>query len=187
MEPLNKNVPDLTPTPFPDGRGKKLLMKELFFEVVADKETLEEIYAEVVDIFRSINRGKSGRIGYVSGIIGSDGPEHVDRNFERLAAYTQHLKKLHEFPVFSATEIFTPLLLDSLRQNGASGDHFITFWRSVLGSGHVTDVFLTPRWQASVGANDEYEIARKLGLRLHYVDDNLLSNLRGVKVNRARI
>ena len=143
-------------------------MRELFFEAVGDKTTLNEVYREVVRILRRV-RSPNGRLGYVAGIITTDGPEYIDRNFRILETYTKELQSLSPFPVFSATEIFHPNHRDYL-ESVFVPDDFYKFWRSILSSGHVTDVFFAPRWNESAGALDEHIIAKTIGLSVHYLD-----------------
>lgn len=130
---------------------------------------MDEVYREVESILRRVRRGGADRLGYVAGIINSDGPEHAERNFRNLEFYTKILQGRTSFPIFSATEIFHAELLQRLRAREHIGDEFIKFWRSVLSSGHVTDVFFTPRWDESAGALDEHEIAKITGLSVHYL------------------
>lgn len=47
------------------------------------------------------------------------------------------------------------------------------FWREIFKSGHVTDVFMTPRWEKSKGAVDEYKTAQKIGLTIHYLQEGI--------------
>ena len=51
---------------------------------------------------------------------------------------------------------------------------FIAFWREVLELGKVTDIFMTPRWEQSEGATDEYNTAQRLGIQIHIVDHQVL-------------
>lgn len=46
------------------------------------------------------------------------------------------------------------------------------FWRDILESGHVTDIFMTPRWEQSKGAIDEHEAAKQLGIKIHYMNNS---------------
>lgn len=46
-----------------------------------------------------------------------------------------------------------------------------SFWRKILKSGHVTDIFMTPRWEKSKGATDEHKTAKEIGLKIHYIKD----------------
>ena len=111
------------------------------------------------------------RVGYVSGIISSDGPEHIAQNTERLARYAHYLRSLHDFPIFAYTDIFTDQIYGRVGAERLSSDEWLIFWRKILNLGHVTDIFMTPRWDVSLGAQDEYKTAQELGLRIHIVAD----------------
>ena len=143
-------------------------MHDLFWPALAEAEGLAEIKNVVVDILAHVRRG-SGRLGYVAGIIGSDGEERIERNFKILEKHTFFVKEKHGIPVVSASEVFFQELLSRVLSRGVSRDDFELFWRSILASGHVTDMFMTPRWEQSRGARDEHDTAKKLGIRIHYL------------------
>jgi hypothetical protein len=138
--------------------------------------SLDTIYSRMVDLFSrvQVERG-AGQIGYVSGIINSDGPEHVARNVLKLAAYTETIRSAHDFPIFSATDIFTPTVREALPemqlQYTDREELFYDFWRKVLCCGYVTDIFMTPRWPLSKGAVDEFLTAQRAKLRIWTVEE----------------
>ncbi|MEK9181108.1 MAG: DUF4406 domain-containing protein, partial [Patescibacteria group bacterium] len=140
-------------------------MHDLLWPALAESENLAEIKNIVVDILSRVRRG-GGRLGYVAGIIMSDGAEHMERNFKILEEHTFSVKEKHEIPVVSASEVFFPELLSRVLGKGVSRDDFELFWRSILASGHVTDMFMAPRWEQSRGARDEHDTAKKLGIRI---------------------
>ncbi|MGD0729068.1 MAG: DUF4406 domain-containing protein, partial [Candidatus Micrarchaeaceae archaeon] len=76
----------------------------------------------------------------------------------------------YNFPIFSSTDIFTKPLLSKLGK--LTQDDFNSYWKSLLESGHVTDIFMTPNWQISNGATAEYNIAKEKNLVIHYWDIN---------------
>ena len=49
--------------------------------------------------------------------------------------------------------------------------HFVQFWKMILKSGHITDIFMTPRWEISRGAKVEYITAKKLKIKIHFVKE----------------
>ncbi|MBI4054151.1 MAG: hypothetical protein HY397_02360 [Candidatus Doudnabacteria bacterium] len=146
-------------------------MKELLWPRTTRAQDLDEVLDILVQELKAVRGQGNERLGYVAGIISSDGPDRIQENLQRLDYYTRRLQSRHDFPLVSATEVFPPELLERLRASGHGKDQFIVFWRKVLGSGHVTDIFMTPRWEYSLGAQDEHKVARALGLRFHYVPE----------------
>lgn len=137
-------------------------------------ENLGEVLTAIVSALIKIKGGSSNmQIGYVSGIITSDGAEHVATNISRLAMQTEDIRRRHDFPIFSASDIFAEKLLRRLETNGFGSEDYKEFWRAVLDCGHVTDIFMTPRWKESFGAIDEHEMAKRLGIRIHYINRKL--------------
>ena len=133
--------------------------------------TLNHIHDGLVQLFAQIHVEKPGtRLGYVAGIITSDGPEKIWENIDHLEQHTHRLRAEHSWPIFSATDVFSRELFDRLDVGVAHPQEYQHFWRNVLGSGYVTDIFMTPRWEISKGAIDEFETATRLGLTTHFVD-----------------
>ena len=153
-------------------------MRELIFEAVSEAETLNDVYKGLIAVLNQINRSRNLRIGYVAGIITSEGQERAESNFQRLAKYTEFLRFRHDIPMVSASEIFRSDILDRGKQGhpGYEQADFLRFWRSILACGHITDVFFTPRWEESFGARDEYDIAKSLNLRIHFVEETNLDS-----------
>ncbi len=120
-------------------------------------------------------QGGITRIGYVAGIITSDGPEYFQANRKRLADYVKKLRKIHKFPMFSAIDVFSSEVYERLKEwklPFAEREMKVrSFWRKILKSGHVTDIFMTPRWEKSKGASDEHRTAKKIGLKIHYIEE----------------
>ena len=143
---------------------------QLITQSVARAHTLDDIYAAIVGVFHYLREDlKCFSIGYVSGVVTSDGPEKVEENLERLCAITTQLRKVHIFPLFSPPDIFSKDVLFRVEQTGAQEGDFIQFWRSVLLSGYISDIFMTPRWQESRGATDERQAALQANLNIHYL------------------
>lgn len=172
MEPIAKNALKSW-----DLFDKTLVMKESLRTAVATCTSLDQIRECVVPVL--IGSG-SDRLGYVAGMITSDGPEHIARNVERLALFTKTLRGMHAFPVFSATDIFNQAVYARLRVDlfrpEAREAEFKEFWRSILKQGQVTDIFMTPRWELSEGATDEHQTAQRLGLAIHFPTEVLVIN-----------
>lgn len=149
-------------------------MKAKLARVLVDSTNLAAVRDKVVALFdQTRQRTGTKRIGYVAGIINSDGPEKVEENRQRLAEYTERIREEQDFPIFSATDIFSKELFAKLEEVKLGGpernEAFMRFWREILESGNVTDIFMTPRWEQSVGATDEHKTATKLGITIHCV------------------
>lgn len=139
-------------------------------------KTLLHVEKELIKLFKiTKNISNIARIGYVAGIINSDGPEYVKVNRKKLADHAEKLRKVNKFPTFSAVDVFSEDIYARLEEMKLSLDKreakMRSFWRQILISGHVTDIFMTPRWKKSKGATDEHKIAKRIGLTIHYVED----------------
>jgi len=144
-------------------------MQHFFLPQLQTITTLDGVHDIVVPILSSIRHGEGvDRLGFVSGVISSDGSEYEVRNLKRLSEHTERLRTAHDFPIVSATDIFDHALINRI---ASPSEAFIPFWRRVLGCGHVTDIFMTPRWKESIGAQDEHVYAQEIGLTIHYVDN----------------
>lgn len=147
-------------------------MKDVIAGALAKATTLREVKELLVPLLEKTYK-KEKRIGYVSGIIFSDGPLHVKRNIQALSDYTDFLRSKHSFSIFSPVDVFYGGLFSNLKESSfppsARRIVFISFWRDILTSGFVTDIFMTPRWQQSEGATDEHNIAKEKGITIHYV------------------
>lgn len=146
-------------------------MKDQIRAVLGSANTLLEVRDSLLTLFRIFKNNGYRQMGYVSGIITSDGPEFVERNIERLAYFTEELRGYKNFPIFSATDVFSQKLFERLDEmtleTNSREEKFIRFWRDILESGFITDIFMTPRWEESKGAKDEYKTAKRLGLKIH--------------------
>lgn len=133
---------------------------------------LDGVHAAVDRFLRAHRASQTDpRVGYVAGIITSDGPEHIARNNARLARYADYLRSIHPFPLFACPDIFTDEVFAQVGAQHLTVEEWLIFWRKILRLGHVTDVFMTPRWEVSLGAQDEYKTAQALNLRIHLVPD----------------
>lgn len=124
-------------------------------------------------LIRLFDINRFPRLGYAAGVITSDGPEKINENRRILLSLTQELRMKNPYPIFCAVDVFTDELLENINWHTLHSDHFVTFWRNILGSGFITDIYMTPRWQISNGAKDEYEIAKKEGLTIHYLENTM--------------
>lgn len=151
-------------------------MKEKIAHVTVGISNMVELRDAMIVLFEML-RMETGqdRIGYVAGVIGSEGEDKVEANREILRNYTERIRAENDFPIFSATDIFeTPGLWERLPETNLEINErrkvFIKFWRELLELGKVTDIFMTPRWEISEGATDEYETSQRLGIEIHIVE-----------------
>ncbi len=152
------------------------LMKELFVERLAGVTNLNQVKDAVVATALEVReREDTSRLGYVSGIVGSDGPEHMQRNIAILNQHTEIIRQSAGYPIFSPTDIFSEDLYSQLEEIKwpleTRREAFITFWQGVFKEVYITDIFMTPRWEDSEGAKDEHRMAQEMGIRIHYVDN----------------
>lgn len=114
--------------------------KELIKKETETACTLSEVRDAIVsDIMKIKDDDPHMRIGYISGIITSDGPGRIPANIARLATYTEYIQRCHDFPVFSASDIFSEELLGRLEANGFKAEDYIKFWREILECRHVIE------------------------------------------------
>lgn len=137
-------------------------------------KNLDHVRKELLKKFKA-RRNKKTKIGYVAGIMYSEGPQFAQTNLRKLESHAKKLRKLHDFPMFTATDVFPPEIYSNLEEWKLSFEEreekVRFFWREILKSGHITDVFMTPRWDKSKGATDEHETAKRIGLKIHYIED----------------
>lgn len=150
-------------------------MKAEIYQQMRQATSLPEVQEGLVRVFSTVKEAKpQQRIGLVSGIITSEGDEFMERNIKRLHLYTTHLGQMYDFPIFSSVDVFGNGLYAQIKEFTFERElrekHFVNFWRGVLRSGHLTDVFMTPRWEISSGARDEHEISLEAKITIHYVD-----------------
>ena len=150
-------------------------MRAEIYQQIRETTSLPEVQEGLLRVFRTVKEAEpQQRIGVVSGIITSEGDEFMERNIRRLHLYTAHLSQLHNFPVFSSVDVFGNGLYSQIKEFSFERElrekHFVDFWRGVYRSGHLTDVFMTPRWEKSSGARDEHAISLEEQIAIHYVD-----------------
>lgn len=145
-------------------------MKERITQGLDSVHSFSDLFPVVSGVLEYVRQEGITRIGYVSGIISSDGPDKIAENRIRLNRITDLLRSTEQFPIFSAVDIFSDHIYEVCSRDGRkSNSDFINFWRSVLKTKLITDIFMTPRWEESEGATDEHNIAEQLGLNIHYL------------------
>ncbi len=131
---------------------------------------LDSVSFKIADMLRNVRfQHPDRRLGFVAGIIESDGLKFRYPNLEKLFHYTKMLGDEYPFPIFSAADIYGKEFLR--RFNSVNDpDKWDRFWKHILVNGKVTDIFMTPGWNRSYGAKIEFKIATKIGITIHIID-----------------
>jgi hypothetical protein len=135
-------------------------------EVSRKNNDLSGVGRELIALLNDISSGGRVKVGYVSGIITSDGKEHIDRNIALLKRNTSRIREAVDFPVFSAADIFHNESYDKF--DGIEEHEWYAFWKNILKSGYVAEIFMTPRWEHSAGAKDEFAAAGEAGIVVNH-------------------
>lgn len=150
----------------------KLLHEEIK-KSIEDAMSLSQIAKITTSILKKHKNKGVNRIGYVAGIVTSGGEKRLQENINNLDRYTKRVRKKSKFPIFSSTDMFDERLVYNLEELSLPPNEvekkFWEFWRIILKSGYITDIFMTPGWEISKGAQDEYNTAKKIGLTIHYL------------------
>ena len=137
-------------------------------------KTLNHVREELIKLFKVTKNGKTTKVGYVAGVMYSEGLEFAQTNLKKLSSHAEKLRKTLDFPMFTAVDVFPPEVYKNLEEWELPFDRreakVRDFWRQILKSGHITDIFMTPRWDKSKGATDEHKTAKEIGLRIHYIE-----------------
>lgn len=154
-------------------------MRDIIQPRLENITNIEDIAQHVVaSIAHAKQLRETDRAGFVVGIISSDGDHNAKQNLEILTRYTEALRAQHAFPIFCSTDVFTWAVYNRLGildwEPVTREETFRRFWREVLAGGEITDLFLTPRWEKSKGARDEYKAAKGLGIATREVGASLL-------------
>jgi t-SNARE complex subunit (syntaxin) len=150
--------------------NKDQLLGEIKKET-AGKYTLNELEKAVLKVL-SKHAAERVNIGYVAGVLTSDGPEKIAENVEKLINTTNQIRNKHkDILIFSSTDIFNEKLVFALedykKDRHLLENKFHKFWENILSSGYVNDIFMTKGWERSKGAKHEYQVAKKNKLVIH--------------------
>ena len=140
-------------------------MQKLIYQAVKKSRSFAEIEKNLIAFLKNIS-DKNTQIGFVTGIINSDGPECVERHKNNLQKATKLLQQQNEFPIFSCLDVYENELREMLIRQSVTYQDYLLFWRHILESGYITILYLTPGWQRSTGVKDEIMTAKKMGLKI---------------------
>ena len=151
-------------------------MKSEIYQALQGTTCLDEALHRLTVLFSQIkDKNPDQRIGYVSGIISSDGDEKLPENIARLSGFTDKLRDEVGYCLFSATDVFGNGLREKVEEMKLPRQQrepiLIQFWGNVLKTGYVNDIYMTPRWTESQGARSEYEISKQEGIVVFYRED----------------
>jgi hypothetical protein len=164
---------------------RNMRLVERIQNCVEHAEDLEEVKQGL--LWALSVHAKSEEIGYVAGMITSEGAQYEEKNRALLLHYAEQVSAQHNFGIFCAVHVFTPELRQQIRDELVPYEEWITFWRDILESGHVRHVFMAPRWQLSKGATDEHTRAIERKLRITYIEEVKVEPLSfGVPVRTER-
>ncbi len=155
-----------------DGNTLRRMAKDLYglrygldneLEGIVDLQGVGTIFINIL----TDTRRRWPRLGVISGVVSSEGREHIPRNMQTLREHEGIIRSEVDYPVFSCADVFSPKVYAQIALDGLTNQSFIEFWQRVFEEGKITDVFMTPRWEISEGARDEFETATRLGLQIH--------------------
>lgn len=145
-------------------------MRVLLKKALKNTSSIEHILQVVLDnIAKMKMKNPEVKIGYVSGKVTTDGKENILKNLERLHSFTESISKEFGSNIFSAADVFNEEVYWKINlPRPIHEKEFYDFWQKIV-EGGITDIFMTPEWEKSTGATDEYKTAKKLGLKIHYL------------------
>src|SRR5574337_1061343 len=95
----------------------KIQIHPLITPAVQGSKNLRQVQDRLQSLFlRIVRESHVKRVGYVAGVISSDGDHKMQENIEKLMFYTDRLRDMHQFPIFSPTDIFTKQVYEELRE-----------------------------------------------------------------------
>lgn len=146
-------------------------MRSKIDKALINANSIDEVKKLLLGVLKGVRTEGSTQIGYVAGILTSDGPQNIDKNVKRLRKFTDKIRAENGYPIFSSTDVISDHLFKKLGAKLFERADWEEFWREVLGTKEkfVTDIFMTPRWQESRGATDEHKTAKENGLKIHYL------------------
>jgi hypothetical protein len=137
---------------------------------VASARTLDTIADAAIKDLTELSQ-KYRRIGYVCGILTSDGMQFKDDNKALLRLYTAQISKSVNYPIFCAATLANDKIEAKIaRYNQFDVNHKL--WDRVMRSGLVTDMFMAPRWYLSTGSRVEFSAAVDEEMAIHHVHDH---------------
>lgn len=148
-------------------------MIETLRHEVEQAESLQDLYSRVVVVLHKIRTDEpESRIAFVSGVVSSDGIEHIGGNLQRLRDYSERVRNRRFKYAFSAGDVFPMELINKFLSQGSTNEDVVAFWETLFRNSFVTDMIFTPGFERSAGSQVEKRIALEFGLSMHYINEN---------------
>jgi hypothetical protein len=143
-------------------------MRDQLRKEIKNASTIEEVLKITLNLISQIKKeNPDTKIGYVSGKVTTDGEENISKNLKRLHVFTEKISKEFGENIFSAADVFDEEVYWKINlPRPVHEEDFYAFWRKIV-EGGITDIFMTPEWEKSIGATDEYKTAKKIGIKIH--------------------
>lgn len=156
-------------------------LSSLLRSSIKGAHNLTLVQTKIVGVLNDVILPNASHLGFVSGILSSDGLEFRAQNLRKLQEYTNILRKEIPFPLFSAGDFYDEDFFNRFDHIN-NPKRWDKFWKYIFVNGKVTDLFMTPRWEKSEGARYEFELGKWMGITIHMVEDKieplLISNSR---------
>ncbi len=101
--------------------------------------SLLHVEKELIKLLRTTKQQSGGgitRIGYVAGILTSDGVDNFENNRKRIIAYADKLRKIHKFPIFCTVDVFSDDVYGKLEEQNLEFEEreikFRIFWKKIF-------------------------------------------------------
>ena len=145
------------------------LMKDKFKKAAKDLTTFDSIAKSVINVLKEeMEKSSDHIVNFVSGSVTSDGPKYIERNLKKLIQHTNSVAKQTNAPTFSANYV-VDLFTQVRPKSDNTKPNRLKFWKKIMESLVITDVYMAPGWEKSIGAIAEHKLAKKLKMRIHYL------------------
>lgn len=161
--------------------------------------TLSDVTKLTLEVMAAHRQEHGVELGFVAGMISSQGMERVNENYDALDRITRHMHTYYrdviegwnpeikysapQLSVFSATTVFSKQLM--MRFAHGPKKNWLFHWRDVFGEGsgeaQIQHLFLSHGWIDSSGSQDEKRTADRLGITTYdlHGDPKTMSVMRG--------
>lgn len=153
--------------------------KQIDFSILKGSTNFQEITNRLTRSLQKLREQGNQHVGFVSGpVANSTDPDPSVRyqsmldNMARMRKRVTELRKEYQFPIFASTDIFDTVWreLEEIQNLSPEEKSFKMkeFFRGILESGHITDIFMLDRWKEARGSIDEHKITEEIKIAIHY-------------------